>query len=113
VKAAGATVAGAHLEMGCSDEEIAVLAEELEAGLIAVGSRGLGGLRRALMGSVSGSVVRHAHCSVLVVRESDGGGELSRKILLAFDGSMEAQQAARTAVEIAGAADSELHVCGY
>ena len=30
-------------------------------------ARGLGGLRRALMGSVSDSVVRHAHCPVLVV----------------------------------------------
>jgi nucleotide-binding universal stress UspA family protein len=28
----------------------------------------LGGIRRALMGSVSDSVVRHAHCPVLVVR---------------------------------------------
>jgi nucleotide-binding universal stress UspA family protein len=34
-----------------------------------VGSRGLGGIRRALMGSVSDSVVRHAHCPVLVVRK--------------------------------------------
>jgi nucleotide-binding universal stress UspA family protein len=34
-----------------------------------MGSRGLGGIRRALMGSVSDSVVRHAHCPVLVVRE--------------------------------------------
>ena len=45
------------------------LAEELDAGLIVVGSRGLGGVRRALIGSVSDSVVRHAHCQVLVVRE--------------------------------------------
>ena len=45
------------------------LAEELDAGLIVVGSRGLGGVRRALIGSVSDSVVRHAHCPVLVVRE--------------------------------------------
>lgn len=29
---------------------------------------GRGGIRRALMGSVSESVVRHAHCPVLVVR---------------------------------------------
>jgi nucleotide-binding universal stress UspA family protein len=33
-----------------------------------MGTRGLGGVRRALMGSVSGSFVRHAHCPVLVVR---------------------------------------------
>jgi nucleotide-binding universal stress UspA family protein len=64
------------------------------------------------MGSVSSSVVRHAHCSVLVVRESDGGGggELPRKILLAVDGSEGGDAAARAAVEIADAADSELHV---
>jgi nucleotide-binding universal stress UspA family protein len=34
-----------------------------------LGSRGLGGIRSALMGGVSHSVVRHAHCPVLVVRE--------------------------------------------
>ena len=68
VKAAGGTVAGTHLRMGEVDLEIVALAEELQAGLIVIGSRGLGGVRRALMGSVSDSVVRHAHCPVLVVR---------------------------------------------
>jgi nucleotide-binding universal stress UspA family protein len=51
------------------DLEIVALAEELGADLIVMGSRGLGGVRRALMGSVSDSVVRHAHCPVLVVRQ--------------------------------------------
>jgi nucleotide-binding universal stress UspA family protein len=37
--------------------------------MVVLGSRGLGVMRRALMGSVSDSVVRHAHCPVLVVRE--------------------------------------------
>jgi nucleotide-binding universal stress UspA family protein len=68
VKAAGGTVAGTHLKMGEVDLEIVALAEELGADLIVMGSRGLGGVRRALMGSVSDSVVRHAHCPVLVVR---------------------------------------------
>jgi nucleotide-binding universal stress UspA family protein len=68
VKAAGGTVAGSHLRMGEVDLEILALAEELGAGLIVMGCRGLGGVRRALMGSVSDSVVRHAHCPVLVVR---------------------------------------------
>ena len=58
---AGGTVSGAHLRMGRPDEEIVVLGEEIGAGLIATGSRGLGGMRRALMGSVSDSIVRHAH----------------------------------------------------
>ena len=68
VKAAGGTVAGAHLRMGAVALEIVALAEELQADLIVMGCRGLGGVRRALMGSVSDSVVRHAHCPVLVVR---------------------------------------------
>jgi nucleotide-binding universal stress UspA family protein len=68
VKAAGGTVAGTHLRMGQVALEIVALAEELGVGLIVMGCRGLGGVRRALMGSVSDSVVRHAHCPVLVVR---------------------------------------------
>jgi nucleotide-binding universal stress UspA family protein len=69
MKATGVTVAQAHLRMGRADEEIVVLAEELGADLIAMGGRGLGGVRRALMGSVSDSVVRHAHCPVLITRK--------------------------------------------
>jgi nucleotide-binding universal stress UspA family protein len=72
VKAAGGTVAGAHLRMGEVALEIVALAEELGADLIVMGSRGLGRVRRALMGSVSDSVVRHAHCPVLVVRPEKG-----------------------------------------
>ena len=50
-------------------DQIVDVAEDTEVGLIVMGSRGLGGVRRALMGSVSDSVVRHAHCPVLIVRE--------------------------------------------
>ncbi len=68
VKAAGGRVVEAHLSMGSPDAEIVKLADDIGAGLIVIGSRGLGGIRRALIGSVSDSVVRHAHCPVLVVR---------------------------------------------
>jgi nucleotide-binding universal stress UspA family protein len=71
VRAVGGTVAQAHLRMGTPAAEIVELAEELEVGLVVVGSRGSGGIRRALMGSVSDSVVRHAHCLVLVVRKEE------------------------------------------
>jgi nucleotide-binding universal stress UspA family protein len=69
VKEEGVSVAEAHLLRGRPDREVVHLSEEIEAGLIIMGSRGLGGVRRALMGSVSDSVVRHAHCPVLIVCE--------------------------------------------
>src|SRR3712207_4597098 len=65
----GGEIAEVHARIGRPDAEIVGLADELGAGLIVLGSRGLGPLRRALMGSVSDSVVRHAHCPVLVVRD--------------------------------------------
>ena len=69
VREAGGSVKEAHLRNADRrDQAIIHLAEELGAGLIVMGSRGLGGVRRALIGSVSDSVVRHAHCPVLIVR---------------------------------------------
>ncbi len=74
IEKAGGAVAGAHLRMGRRvDAEVVNVAEELEAGLIVVGSRGQGRLARSLLGSASDSIVRHAHCPVLVVREEKGG----------------------------------------
>ena len=73
IKEAGATVAQSHLRLGRANvrvaEEILELAQSIDAGMIVMGSRGQGRLRRALVGSVSESVVRHAHCPVTIVRE--------------------------------------------
>jgi nucleotide-binding universal stress UspA family protein len=68
VRSAGGMVAQAHLREGGVPHEIVALAEDTGVGLIVMGSRGHGGIRRALIGSVSDAVVRHAHCPVLVVR---------------------------------------------
>lgn len=48
--------------------EVTAYAESMNADLIVVGSRGLGGVTSALLGSVSKGVLKHAGCPVLVVR---------------------------------------------
>jgi nucleotide-binding universal stress UspA family protein len=69
VEQVGGTVAQSHLRLGEPDEEILKFCDEQGGyGLIVMGSRGLGPIRRRLMGSVSESVVRHANCPVLVAR---------------------------------------------
>ncbi|PSB31566.1 universal stress protein [Chlorogloea sp. CCALA 695] len=49
-------------------EEIIRLANIYHADLIAIGTRGLTGVKRILQGSVSSQVVENASCSVLVVK---------------------------------------------
>ncbi len=107
IEASGGKVAGSHLGIGRPDAEIVEKAEGVGAGLIVMGSRGYGPIRQALIGSVSDSVVRHAHCPVMVVR----GEALAfpAGILLAIDGSEEANLAALTAADLAKSTDSELH----
>ena len=69
IEESGGTVKETYLREGRAEEEIVEVAEEIGAGLIVMGSRGHGRIRRALMGSVSESVVRHAHCPVTIVRQ--------------------------------------------
>ena len=51
---------------------ICELAAELGARAVVIGTRGRGGLTRALLGSVSDYVVRHAPCTVVVTRAHGG-----------------------------------------
>ena len=67
----GVAVEKADLRTGEPAAGVVGFAEEVGTDLVAVGSRGTGTFKRAPMGSVSESVVRHAHCPVLVVREQE------------------------------------------
>jgi len=67
LRAAGYKVDSA-VESGDVRETIIDSAARWHADLILLGSRGHKGMGRLLLGSVAESVVRHAHCSVLVVR---------------------------------------------
>jgi nucleotide-binding universal stress UspA family protein len=79
IRGAGGNVTEAHLRMGRPAPEIIALAATLGADLVVVGSGGPHAMRRAVatathraaIGSVSGAIVRGAHCPVLVVRGED------------------------------------------
>ena len=60
---------------GSPDSRIVETAEEMRADLIVMGSHGYKAWERVLLGSVSNSVIHHAHCSVLVVREPNAPSE--------------------------------------
>jgi nucleotide-binding universal stress UspA family protein len=54
------------LSPGTPSRVIVTLAEELGAGFVVMGKTGYGGLRRALMGSISDYVVKNSHSPVVV-----------------------------------------------
>ncbi len=57
-----------YARIGRPAEEILKLCGEVGAELVFVGSHGLTGLERLVLGSVSERIVREAHCPVMVVR---------------------------------------------
>jgi nucleotide-binding universal stress UspA family protein len=68
-KAEGVSVNGRVLRAGSSVvKSLTDYANAQEVDLIVLGTRGLGGFNRLLLGSVSSGVVTHASCSVMVVR---------------------------------------------
>jgi nucleotide-binding universal stress UspA family protein len=73
------------------------LAEQHEAAAIVVGSRGLGGVKSALLGSVSSGVLDHAHRPVLIVPPLDDA-EPAGPVVAGYDGSEQAD----AAIEAAG-----------
>lgn len=74
----------AAIRHGKPDHEILKAAEELDAKLIVVGSKGLTGVEEFLLGGVATNVAKHAHCSVLVARQSYSR---SARVVIAVDES--------------------------
>ncbi len=78
-----------EMRIGNPAEEILVCAEETHADLIALGAKGVGKVRRFLLGSVAQRVARYATCSVLAAREPG----MLRSMLVATDCSPHAEAA--------------------
>ena len=91
-----------------SESLINYIAEE-ESDLVVAGTRGLGGFKRMLLGSVSSHLVSHSPCPVLVVRKPEGGRKIElKRILVASDGSENASRAVALATSLARAVGGKL-----
>ncbi|MEB3050454.1 universal stress protein [Mycolicibacter sp. MYC123] len=78
-----------------------------EAIRLVVGSRGHGRLRRSLLGSVSSSLVRHAHCPVAVIHEGHPCPP-EAPVVVGIDGSPVSEAATALAFEEASLRGVEL-----
>ena len=99
IEEAGGTVAQAHLRGGRTSDEVIELAEELDVDLLVVGSRGLRGMRRILIGSHSDDIVHRSRRAVLVVRRGENVWPPSR-VVAGDDFSEDARRAAGLAANL-------------
>jgi len=90
---------------GRAADVILALADQTDADLIVLGSRGHGTLKTMLLGSVSAEVVDHAHAPVLVARSPSVD-----RVVFAWDGSSCAEKAARVLTDWGPFANAEVHV---
>ncbi|WP_150242655.1 universal stress protein [Nocardiopsis quinghaiensis] len=98
------------------DPAHALLTASRTAAMVVMGSRGLGGVASAFLGSVSIRVSAHAPCSVVVVPapgEAAAGGERREResrgrVVVGLDGSHDAETALRFAFDEAARTGAEL-----
>lgn len=108
--------AEAAVVQGSPAEVIVNVANARDAGLVVVGSVGMSGARRFLLGSVPNKVSHHATRDVLIVKTDTDRSEIApyRKILVGTDGS----DTATRAVDMAAGLGEDLNiattvVCAY
>ena len=90
-------------------ERLLQTAEEWKVDLIVLGARGLSGVERALLGSVSLSVAREARCAVMIVK---GAAKALQRVVVGLDGSEHSRHALSFIASLPLAADTELVLVG-
>jgi len=93
--------------IGSPKDEILRIARERNADLVVLGARGLGRIKRFLLGSVSLAVARHATCPVLVVK---GQPRKLGSVLVGMDGSEDSFQALRFLLSLPLARQTKLRL---
>lgn len=111
IEDAGGTVSGTHLWEGHAVEGIIARAEEIGAGLVIVGSRGMGRLGRLVMGSVSTGLAHRSHCPVLIVREGEEAWPPER-MLVGYGSFDDTERAGFLGASFARALGAEVELVG-
>lgn len=77
-----------HTEMVYSSIVPALIEASKDAWMVVVGSQGIGALGHLMLGSVTTSLLHHAHCSVAVIHADEAGGpDRHAPVLVGIDGS--------------------------
>jgi nucleotide-binding universal stress UspA family protein len=76
-----------------------LLEQATDADLLVVGSRGMGGFSRMLLGSVSSAIVHHAPCPVAIIRSA--ADARAADVVVGVDDSRQSLQALRWAMDYA------------
>jgi nucleotide-binding universal stress UspA family protein len=99
----------ALLKWGNVAETILQTAAEEQCDLIVLGSRGLSGFKRLMLGSISNAVAAKAQCPVLVIKHPPLAPLHWRRVLVATGGSPWSDAAVDHAIELAR--EQQLEVC--
>ncbi len=94
-----------HIQVRTGQPGEELVAETEDAGLVVVGSRGLGGFRSLLLGSVANALTAHARCPVVVIRGRTVGAAPpdSGPVVVGADGSPGSDNALAFALAAAAA----------
>lgn len=112
----GLTEVRTEMQRGKAAQVLHDVADQQDVDLLVVGSVGMTGGKRFVLGSVAGSVAQEAPCDLLIVRTTGDAGRRwgeYRRIIVGTDGSSTADRATRAALDLArriGAAVTLLYV---
>ena len=99
----------AIVKWGNVTETVLQTAAEEQCDLIVLGSRGLSGFKRLMLGSISNAVTAKAQCPVLVIKQPPPVALSWRRVLVATGGSPWSDAAVDHAIKLASA--QQLVVC--